>query len=69
MLEYHCVKIDGGLYFSLANLPSGNCIKHGYVKRVADWPWSSFSRFVQKGVYDMEWVGGNEGRLGMLGWE
>lgn len=46
-----------------------NPIKHGYVKRAADWPWSSFSRFVQWGIYDAEWIGGNEGRLGMLEWE
>jgi len=32
--------------------------KHGLVKRVADWPWSSFHRFVQAGEYDAEWGGG-----------
>jgi putative transposase len=40
-----------------------NPIKHGYVSRAADWQWSTFERFVQNGTYDIEWVGGNEGRL------
>lgn len=46
-----------------------NPIKHGYVKKAADWPWSSFKRFVGKGIYDLEWVGGQEGRLSMYEWE
>jgi hypothetical protein len=39
------------------------------VPPAADWPWSSFSRFVQQGIYDMEWIGDNEGRLGNVGLE
>ena len=31
--------------------------KHGLVERVADWPWSSFHRFVRLGHYDVEWGG------------
>lgn len=31
--------------------------KHGLVKRVADWPWSSFHRFVRLGQYDIRWGG------------
>ena len=27
-----------------------NPVKHGYVARVADWPYSSFHRYVQRGV-------------------
>jgi len=46
-----------------------NPIKHGYVDRVADWPWSSFHRFVRQGIYDVNWAGGDEGRLKMLDWE
>jgi len=64
--EYRRARMGGDSNFSLPNLPIGNCIKHGYVKRGADWPWSSFSRFVQQGICDMEWIGGNEGRKGML---
>ena len=32
-----------------------NPLKHGYVKRVADWPYSSFHRWVEHGVYPQEW--------------
>jgi putative transposase len=46
-----------------------NPIKHGYVTRTADWPWSSFHRFVKEGVYDPDWIGGDEGRLNMLDWD
>ncbi len=46
-----------------------NPIKHGYVDRVADWPWSSFHRFVRQGIYDVDWAGGDEGRLKMLDWD
>ena len=31
--------------------------KHGVVDRVADWPWSSFHRFVRLGHYDIGWGG------------
>lgn len=31
--------------------------KHGYVSRVADYPWSTFHRFVQLGDYDEKWGG------------
>jgi len=29
--------------------------KHGLVKQVMDWPWSSFHRYVQMGVYSQDW--------------
>ena len=32
-----------------------NPVKHGLVQRVADWPWSSFHRYVRLGFYDREW--------------
>lgn len=32
-----------------------NPVKHGYVSRPADWPHSSFHRWVAKGVYDLNW--------------
>lgn len=35
-----------------------NPIKHGLVDRVADWPWSSFHRWVAAGVYPADWAGG-----------
>ena len=36
-----------------------NPVKHGHVTRVADWPYSSFHRFVQKGIYPLDWGGGD----------
>ncbi len=43
-----------------------NPVKHGYVSKPGDWPWSSFGRYVKQGIYDSEWVGGDEGRLSGL---
>ena len=33
-----------------------NPVKHGRVARVSDWPYSSFSRFVQAGIYPIDWA-------------
>jgi len=30
-------------------------VKHGWVQRVADWPHSSFHRYVEMGVYPIGW--------------
>jgi putative transposase len=32
-----------------------NPVKHGYVPRPGDWPWSSFARFVRLGRYPPDW--------------
>lgn len=32
-----------------------NPVKHGYATRPADWPWSSFSRFVARRWYVRDW--------------
>jgi putative transposase len=32
-----------------------NPVKHGWVMRVKDWPYSSFHRFVEQGIYSIEW--------------
>jgi putative transposase len=34
-----------------------NPVKHGLVARVADWPHSSFHRFVQAGILPLDWAG------------
>jgi len=34
-----------------------NPVKHGYVSRVVDWPYSSFHRFARLGVYPADWGG------------
>ena len=33
-----------------------NPVKHGYVKRVRDWPYSSFQLWVKKGAYFIDWA-------------
>ncbi|NOZ21468.1 MAG: transposase [Planctomycetes bacterium] len=32
-----------------------NPVKHGYVQRAKDWPWSTFHRYVRDGLYDEDW--------------
>jgi len=34
-----------------------NPVKHGHVTRVADWPHSSFHRFVERGLLTADWGG------------
>jgi putative transposase len=38
-------------------------LKHGYAKRVADWPYSTFHRYVERGVYPLDWADGPESDL------
>ena len=33
-----------------------NPVKHGLCKRVAEWPYSTFHRYVACGVYPPEWA-------------
>jgi putative transposase len=37
-----------------------NPLKHGFVQRVVDWPWSSFHRYVRMGYYERDWGGALE---------
>ncbi|OFZ67695.1 MAG: transposase [Betaproteobacteria bacterium RBG_16_56_24] len=34
-----------------------NPVKHGHVQRVADWPYSTFHRYMRDGVYAHDWGG------------
>jgi putative transposase len=34
-----------------------NPVKHGWAKRVADWPHSSFAQYVDAGIYPADWGG------------
>ena len=34
-----------------------NPVKHGHSLRVADWPYSSFGRWVERGAYPADWGG------------
>ncbi|PPD42628.1 MAG: transposase [Methylobacter sp.] len=40
-----------------------NPVKHGKVRQVADWPYSSFHRFVEQGIYPANW--GHSGDFGI----
>lgn len=33
-----------------------NPVKHGWVKQVKDWPYSSFHRYVRQGIYPLNWA-------------
>jgi putative transposase len=40
-----------------------NPVKHGWASHVSDWPYSTFHRFVEQGIYPLDWAGGNENLL------
>ncbi|MDX1916318.1 MAG: transposase [Methylophilus sp.] len=40
-----------------------NPVKHGLVNQVKDWPYSTFHKLVDQGVYAEDWGGGIEGSL------
>ena len=46
-----------------------NPVKHGLVSRPVDWPYSSFHRFVKRGVYPAHWTLENPNTLDMPGLE
>lgn len=37
-----------------------NPLKHGLVRKVRDWPWSSFHRYVRLGEYTPDWGSAND---------
>ena len=41
-----------------------NPVKHGWVRRVIDWPYSTFHRYVVRGVYGEDWCGEFEDNVG-----
>jgi putative transposase len=44
-----------------------NPVKHGLVKAVIDWPYSSFHRDVKRGVYPSDWAGGGDNHVDSFG--
>jgi putative transposase len=36
-----------------------NPVKHGHVRRVVEWPYSTFHRYASRGVYSPDWGGGD----------
>jgi len=41
-----------------------NPLKHGLVRKVLDWPYSTFHRLVEQGIYPSDWAGGGCDDLG-----
>lgn len=39
-----------------ANYIHYNPVKHGYVRRVVDWPFSTFHRDIARGIYSRDWA-------------
>jgi putative transposase len=40
-----------------------NPVKHGLVRCVAQWPYSTFHRLVAQGMYPPDWAGGDDAEL------
>jgi len=40
-----------------------NPVKHGLVEHVKEWPYSTFHKMVEQGVYAQDWGGGMDGLL------
>ena len=55
----HCIR-DEEDYANHVDYIHWNPVKHGYVQRVADWPHSSFHQYVARGVYPLDWGGGEQ---------
>jgi putative transposase len=51
---------DEGDYARHVDYIHYNPVKHGHAARVADWPYSSFHRYVQRGVYDLDWAAADD---------
>jgi putative transposase len=52
----HAVRDEADLANHIAYIHI-NPVKHGLVDRVADWPHSSFHRFVRQGLIPRDWAG------------
>jgi putative transposase len=44
-----------------------NPVKHGLVRRVCDWPYSSFHRYVRSGLLPEDWAGSSHDDDGQFG--
>ena len=62
----HCIR-DEEDYARHADYIHWNPVKHGYVARVKDWPYSSFHKHVKNGVYPPDW--GHDGIIDIAGGE
>lgn len=55
----HLIK-DEADYQAHMNYVHINPVKHGLVKQVKDWPYSTFHKLVEQGTYSQDWAGGLE---------
>lgn len=51
----HTIRVDADLE-SHVNYIHVNPVKHGHVNRVSDWPYSTFHRYVQRGLLPENWA-------------
>ncbi len=57
---------DEGDYVRHVDYCHFNPVKHGYVKQVSDWPYSTFHRDVKRGLYPPDWAGSDSDAT--VGW-
>jgi putative transposase len=50
----HAIRDDKDLHRHLDYIHY-NPVKHGLVRAAADWPWSSFEKYVEIGFYEKDW--------------
>lgn len=55
----HCIR-DEKDYQNHVDYIHYNPVKHGCVKHVSDWPYSSFQHWVDKGLYPANWAASDE---------
>lgn len=53
----HLIRDDGD-YARHMDYIHFNPVKHGYVERASDWPYSSIHRYIKAGVIERDWGGG-----------
>jgi putative transposase len=58
----HLIRDDRD-YARHVNYIHWNPVKHGWVERARDWPYSSFHAYVRRGVYSTEWTCGPDEAL------
>ena len=59
----HCIR-DEEDYATHVDYVHINPLKHGLVRRVADWPYSTFHQWVEKGAYPADWGNGEHIAMG-----
>lgn len=68
-MRYRRASIAGATYFFTVNLTDRkshllveqiNPVKHGYVRRAVDWPYSSIHREIARGNLNRDWGCSNE---------